>query len=159
MLGKRCERLVGDAAAVGDEIGRRIGAVFRLNQKVECGKSTMDRIVGKDHHLGRAGRKAGIDDAGERALGSDNPRAAGADDLQRRLDGFGSVGNRRYGLGTADLVDCLDAGKSCCNEGCAIDGAVRRRWCDDGEVRDACNRGRNRVIIVTDGKEPLPRGT
>ena len=35
VLGKGGERFLGDAAAVGDEIGRRIGTMLRLDEKVE----------------------------------------------------------------------------------------------------------------------------
>ena len=117
--------------------------MFRLDQQVERRKPTLHRIVCKNHRFGRTCGKTRIDDAAKKTLRCDNPRAAGADDFERRLHGLRSIGNRCNGLRTADFVDGFHTGKTCSNKRGGIDGTIRGRRGHNGKIRHASNHGRN----------------
>ncbi len=117
--------------------------MLRLDQEVERGEPAMHAVVGEDDRFGRPGRKAGIDDAGEQPLGRHHPGAAGTDDLQRRLDRLGAVGDCGDRLRAAAFVDRLDPGEARGDQRRRVDRAVGRRRRDDGEFRHAGHHRRH----------------
>ena len=102
---------VGKPAVVGYKYRLRRRIVLRLRQKVERDPVWIARTVRHHENLARARDQVDPDGAEHLTLRFRHIRVAGPHDLVDRGDGFGPVGQRTHGLGTADAVDLLDAGQ------------------------------------------------
>ena len=77
VAGNGGKRLLGDAAAPGDEIGGAVGAVLGLDQQVETGERAVGGVVGEHDHFARPGGRAGVDDMRDKALRGGDPGLPG----------------------------------------------------------------------------------
>jgi hypothetical protein len=73
--------------------------------------------------------------------------------------GFGAEGGGGHGDGAADAKDAGDPSFLGGEERGRVDPALRRRRGQDDDLGHAGDDAGTVVIIITEGKAPLPRGT
>ena len=113
--------------------------MFGLPQQVGGAEFRIDRVIGDQHGLGRAGEQVDADAAVQLALGLGDIGVAGTDQHVDRGDGFGADGHRAHRLHAAQHIDLMRATQVHRGD----DGGVRRTLDRRGRGDDA-GHARNR---------------
>ena len=118
--------------------------MFGLTEQIGGDPAGIVETVGEDQDFRRPGDHVDADGPEHLALGGGHIGIAGADDLIDGSDGVGAIGQRGDGLGAADPVDLINAGKVGGGQHQGIDRPLGRRH-HHGQAPDPGDFRRQRV--------------